>query len=55
MERNLRKERDGLVVSDKMDKTVVVSSNSKQLIRFTKRQSPQPRNTKRTTKKTYAA
>ena len=25
MERNLRKERVGLVVSDKMDKTVVVS------------------------------
>ena len=29
MERNLRKERVGLVVSDKMDKTVVVEINDK--------------------------
>jgi small subunit ribosomal protein S17 len=29
MERNLRKERVGLVVSDKMDKTVVVAINEK--------------------------
>ena len=29
MERNLRKERIGLVVSDKMDKTVVIESTDK--------------------------
>jgi small subunit ribosomal protein S17 len=30
MERNLRKERIGIVVSDKMDKTIVVSSEVKE-------------------------
>ena len=30
MERNLRKERVGVVVSDKMDKTIVVSSEVKE-------------------------
>ena len=37
MERNLRKERVGIVVSDKMDKTVVVAIEEKYKHPFTKR------------------
>ena len=37
MERNLRKTRVGIVTSDKMDKTVVVSIKDRVKLRFTRR------------------
>ena len=37
MERNLRKERVGIVVSDKMDKTVVVTVTTKKMDRLYKK------------------
>ena len=46
MERNLRKERVGLVVSDKMDKTVVVLIEEK-----AKHPSALPRSSKRRSKR----
>ena len=54
MERSLRKERVGLVVSDKMDKTVVVEVTDKENILFTRKQSLKLLNLKRTMKKTLA-
>ena len=51
----LRKERVGLVVSNKMDKTVVVAVVEKASIPSIKRQLPRPPVSRRTTKTTSAA
>ena len=55
MERNLRKEIVGIVVSDKMDKTVVVAVSEKRPHPSTRRPSPIPAALRRTTKPTSAA
>lgn len=55
IERNNRKERVGVVVSDKMDKTIVVAIKGKASTRFIKRQSTRPKNSRLMTRTTSAA
>ena len=55
MERNLRKERVGIVTSDKMDKTVVVTVEQRAMHPLYKKAVFLPKSTRRTTKKIRAA
>ena len=51
MERNLRKERTGLVVSNKMDKSITVAVHLRRNTRFTGSSSTRPRSSLLTMRK----